>query len=71
MGYYVLENTMHNYSRIHLSDCPSCKHGEGPRPGHTGCWHGEYNTFQEALDKTRKIGRPLAPDCSKCGPRVI
>lgn len=50
MSFWVLENTVHNYVRIHLAECPSCNYGKGPRPDHTGRWHREFLSYQEALN---------------------
>lgn len=60
MKFWVLENKMHDYTRIHLADCSSCNFGKGPRPNHTGCWHGEFTSYQEALASAQSLALALA-----------
>jgi hypothetical protein len=49
MSFWVLENTMRNYAKIHRAECGFCKNGQGPRPGHTRRWLGPFPTYAEAL----------------------
>ena len=58
MSFWVLENTKHNYAKIHRAECGCCKNGEGPRPGHTGRWHGPFATYTEALAVAKNTRRP-------------
>lgn len=67
--FWVLENKVHKYTRIHLSECrPHCNNGQGPRPGHTGCWHG-FASYQDALAWARSIGWPVF-NCRRCAPEA-
>ena len=70
MSFYVLENTVHNYVRVHRGSCPSCKYGKGPIEGHTGKWSNEFQTYQQALSFAQSIDRPLANNCKICHPEV-
>ncbi len=71
MSFYILENTQHNYVKIHRGSCPSCKCGKGPIEGHTGNWSSEFQTYQQALNASRKINRPLANHCKRCHPELV
>ena len=70
MSFYVLENTAHNFVRIHQGSCPSCNYGKGPREGHTGKWSREFRTYQQALDWAQSTNRPLANHCKRCHPEL-
>lgn len=69
MSFWVLENTMHNYARIHMSECGCCKNGQGPRPGHTGLWLGPFANYTEALAAAKKTKRRTDNvNCKLCKP---
>ena len=59
MRFWVLENTVHGYFRIHLADCRYCRQGQGPKPGHTGKWTG-FDTYEEALAYGQATGKRFA-----------
>ena len=70
MSFWVLENTKHNYVKIHRAQCGCCRDGQGPRSGHTGRWLGPFATYTEAraaADNTKK--RTDSIDCKLCNPR--
>lgn len=64
MRFWVLENTKHNYARIHLADCRYCRNGQGPRPGHTGNWTG-FESYGAALVHAQSTNKRLAT-CTCC-----
>ena len=47
-GFWVLENSVHQYLMTHTGDCGFCKCGQGPRAEHTGKWHGPYLQYSDA-----------------------
>jgi len=59
MRFWVLENTVHDYVRIHLAECRYCNNGQGPRPGHRGNWTG-FASYREALAWARSRKRRMA-----------
>jgi hypothetical protein len=70
MTFWVLENTMHNYAKIHLSDCGSCNNGQGPRIGHIGLWLGPFPTYSEALATAKNVRKATdSYNCKKCKPQ--
>ena len=60
--YWVLKNKVKRYTRIHKAEAGHCRNGEGPRPGHTGCWQG-FESYEEARIWADGIGWPVLP-CS-------
>ncbi len=70
MPFWVLENTNHNYVKIHRAECGCCKDGQGPRAGHTGLWLGPFANYTEALATARNTNRrSYSIDCRRCNPR--
>ena len=70
MSFWVLENTKHNYAKIHRAECGCCKDGQGPRPGHTGLWLGSFATYTEALAAAENTKRHTDNvNCKKCKPQ--
>ena len=68
MPFWVLENKHHQYARIHLDHCPSCNYGKGPQPDRTGCWHGPFPGYQEAMSEAKRYDWPVF-NCKRCNPR--
>lgn len=67
--FWVLENIAHGYAKIHLGRCISCNDGKGPRPGHSGRWHGPYTTYAQALATARGTVMNLSRvNCRLCWP---
>lgn len=68
MSFWVLENDMHNYVKIHRGDCYHCNNGTGPRNDRTGLWRGGFHSYQEAQNWARNSGRPIEHPCKHCHP---
>ena len=66
--YWVLKNDVKYYTRIHKSECGHCNNGDGPRPDHTGNWHG-FTSFREANVWARGIGWTVY-NCRRCTPEA-
>ena len=68
MTFWVLENKKHNYAKIHRGECGCCKDGQGPRPDHTGCWHGPFTEYKQALTTAKNIKHDVS-SCKLCKPQ--
>ena len=70
MSFWVLENTQHNYAKIHRAECGYCKDGQGPRLGHTGRWIGPFAPYAEALAAAKDTRRHTdSVNCKGCKPQ--
>ena len=69
MSFYVYENWVHKYAKVHRADCVHCNHGRGTHAAgnsRAGRWHGDY-TYPEALRVSAATGF-YTTDCAVCAP---
>ena len=70
MTYRVYENwrAQGHYTKIHRSECGSCKNGQGvhPNSGHeNGAWHGPFASLHEATTQARAKSSEVSA-CQRC-----
>ncbi len=69
--YWVYDNRVHRYAKVHRAECTFCDHGRGlHRKGSTpvaGEWLGPFTTTAEALRVAASTGREVGT-CSVCCP---
>ena len=68
MSFWVLENTLHAYAKIHRAECGCCKDGKGPRTNHIGRWNGPFITYIDALAAAKNTKRRYIDPCKLCHP---
>jgi hypothetical protein len=56
-----------NYARIHMTTCSHAKE-PGAETASTLC-HGYFDTYLEARDFARSLGRESVRECTLCSPR--
>lgn len=71
VSYWVYDNRVHKYAKVHRADCTFCDHGRGlHRRGSkavAGQWLGPFQTAAQALRAAEGTGR--SPEtCSVCVP---
>ncbi len=69
MKYWVYENWVHEYARIHKVDCEWCNNGKGCHGDSTdkyGQWLGSFKSKEEAELAARKTKRKKVSHCSRC-----
>lgn len=70
MAYYLYENRQQRKVRIHRADCGNCQDGQGKTGlgpvSATGCWHGPFKTYRNALRRSQTLGQPDVRACRVC-----
>lgn len=69
-GYWVYDNRVHHYSRIHRADCSYCRDGDGIHDDAAdvaGEWLGPYDAFGDARAIAARTGRDVSA-CRSCDP---
>ena len=69
-GYWVYDNRVHGYAKIHRADCSACNDGNGMHPDAgdvAGEWLGPYHSIDEARDDAGRTGRDVST-CKTCSP---
>ena len=69
MKYWVYENFVHDFAKVHKESCSYCNYGKGifgggKRP--TGQWHGPLSSRDKAVRVGRETGRAQVSDCRFC-----
>ena len=70
-SYWVYEDKVNSYARIHEGTCSFCNHGEGLfgiRNQRENEWHGPYGSREEALQGAEATGRREVRRCGICRP---
>ncbi len=69
MNYYIYENSVHKYAKIHVGDCPHCNEGQGTRGLNDDDrvrdeWHGPFDRLEDAERQQKSL---RVKDKTKCG----
>jgi hypothetical protein len=70
MDFWVYENWVHRYAKVHEADCPHCNHGHGTHgaiDSGAGRWRGPYRTLARADEVAMATGK-VASHCYFCSP---
>jgi len=71
MKYYVYENLVHDFAKVHRADCSYCRNGNGLHGGgarRTGRWLGAYTDRETAFLSARALKRTETQACRACAP---
>lgn len=70
-GYWVYENWIHDYARVHKSTCSYCNDGHGLHGGkrrNSGTWHGPFRDVASANNVAAGLRHKLTTVCAGCCP---
>ena len=69
--YWVYENWVHNYVKIHRGSCGHCNEGRGTQASHSGQndkWHRPFHDRDTAFAEARSLGYRNTRGCKVCVP---
>lgn len=69
MHYWVYENTIHKFARIHEATCSYCSDGRGLHGGgkrRSGLWHGPFRDLVSAQAAAARTGQAKISGCNAC-----
>lgn len=70
-GYWVYENYVHQYAKIHRASCSFCNYGRGLHPDRTddnSRWLGPFDRIDDALDAAKSTRQTEVNRCGSCAP---
>lgn len=71
MNYWIYENHVHDFARVHRAECRFCCDGAGLHRKGTvavaGRWLGPFATVTQAVAEADRLGRETSR-CSVCEP---
>jgi hypothetical protein len=72
-AFWVYDNRVHHYARLHRADCAYCNAGAGIHADSAdvaGEWLGPYVSLDDALEVAARTGRDVA-ECKACSPSLV
>ena len=69
MNYWVYENWIHDFAKIHKESCGSCNYGAGLFGGgrrRSGQWHGPFSSKEETVRVAKATHRTSFTNCGSC-----
>ena len=70
MSYYIYENSVHKYAKIHVGDCSHCNQGRGTHGvGGTRVrdeWHGPFDHLKDAEQHQKSLRVKDKGNCGHC-----
>ena len=71
VGYWVYEDKVNSYARVHEGTCGFCNHGEGMGKGRNekeNEWYGPFESREEGFRRAHLLGRREVMGCKACRP---
>lgn len=69
MSFWISENKKISHAKVHRAKCTCCNGGAGPMGDLSGCWHGPFSTYSDALAAANKLRRHV-DSCKRCKPQL-